>query len=355
MKKLIGTAATVLLMLAQSLGVHAAETTIRVGWPLNAITLACAPFAVATKMGWFAEKGLKVDLVPLAGSIDSVRYVGTRELPFALASLESVEVFQQSGIKAKAFYTAYQHNVYGIAVPASSPIKDVKDLKGARIGVVSMAAGPVPLTKALVAQAGLDPNKDISIVVAGQGAQTVALLRSKQVDALSQFDMLYALVENSGIPMRLLDTKLTRFPGQAFIALDETLKEHRDQAIALAQGYAKGTIFTLNNPEAAVKIMWEIYPQSKPIGKDDETALRQQLNILNWRLPAWKLDKSGATRWGESVASVYQDYLDFLHENGVIKTPVKASDIITNDLLPQIDTFDPDKVAQEAKAYKYGK
>jgi NitT/TauT family transport system substrate-binding protein len=330
-----------------------AETTVRVGWPLKAITIADAPFAVAMKMGWFAENGLKVELVPLAGSTASVRYIGTRELPFAMASLESVGIFQHSGIKAKAFYTTYQSSVYGIAVPANSKIKSVKDLKDARIGVVSMAAGPVPLTKALVAEAGLDPKKDISIIVAGQGAQTLALMRNKQLDALSQYDMLYAFIENSGIPMRVLDTKLSSFPGQSFIALEDTLKEHRAEAVALAQGYAKGTIFTINNPEAAIKILWEVYPQTKPVGKDDATALRQQVNFLKWRIPAWILDKSGAKKWGENSEARYQNYLDFLHENGVLKEPVKASEIIVNDLLPAIDNFDPDKVAAKAKAYKY--
>ena len=34
--------------------------------------------------------------------------------------------------------------------------------------------------------------------MAGEGAQPAAMLRSKQVDALSQFDVQYAMIENAG-------------------------------------------------------------------------------------------------------------------------------------------------------------
>ena len=35
-----------------------AETNIRVGWCARTVSSAAAPFAIATKMGWFAKEGL---------------------------------------------------------------------------------------------------------------------------------------------------------------------------------------------------------------------------------------------------------------------------------------------------------
>jgi NitT/TauT family transport system substrate-binding protein len=35
-------------------------------------------------------------------------------------------------VKIKNYYTAYQANIYGIAVPEDSPIKTFADLKGKR-------------------------------------------------------------------------------------------------------------------------------------------------------------------------------------------------------------------------------
>jgi hypothetical protein len=45
----------------------------------------------------------------------------------------------------------------------------------------------VVVARAQVAAAGLDPDRDVNIVVAGEGAQPAALIRNRQIDALSQF------------------------------------------------------------------------------------------------------------------------------------------------------------------------
>ena len=329
-----------------------AETMVRVGWCARTVSSAAAPFAIATKMGWFAKDGIKVELVPLPGSTDCVKNVATKEVPYSLPSVEPLAIIRAQGVKAKIFYTAYQGNIYGIAVPEQSPIKSITDLKGKSIGVTSMASGGVIIARALAANAGMNPESDIRIVVAGEGAQTAALLRSGQVDALSQFDTQYALVENAGAKLRMLDTKeIDRYPSNGFLALEETLQSHRKEAVALAQGYAKGTLFAIANPEAAVRILWEAYPQTKATGKDEATALRDDVKTLEARIRNWKLDKAGVSRWGENSEANYEAYGDFLQKWGVIKDKVPASDLVTNDLIAEINDFDQAKVSAEAKTY----
>jgi len=48
----------------------AAQTVIKVGWCARTVTSGAAPFAIATRMGWFKNEGIEVELVPNAGSID---------------------------------------------------------------------------------------------------------------------------------------------------------------------------------------------------------------------------------------------------------------------------------------------
>jgi NitT/TauT family transport system substrate-binding protein len=354
MKRLVlGSVVAAALAWSVSWGPAAAETTVRVGWCARTVSAATAPFAIANKMGWYAKAGIKVELVPLPGSADCVKYVGTREVPYSIPSVEPLGVFRPEGIKAKVFYTAYQGNIYGIAVPQASPIKTLKDLKGKRIGVTSMASAGVVVARAIAAANGFDPMTDINIVVAGEGGQTAALVRTKQVDALSQFDTQYALVENAGEKLRLLDTKdIDRFPSNGLIALEETLAKNRAEAVALAQGYAKGTVFAIANPEAAIRILYEAFPQTRPTGKDEATAIRDDVKVLEARAANWKLDKAGVSRWGENSVANYQAYLDFLLKWGVLKQPVKADDVVTNDLIDDINKFDPGEVAEEAKAWK---
>jgi NitT/TauT family transport system substrate-binding protein len=353
MKRTVAMLTTCLLLGTSGSTATAQVSKVRVGSCARTISAGAAPFAVATRMGWFKEDGIEVTLVPLAGSSDCVKSVTTREIPFALAAVEAHAVARTLGVKMKTFYTAYQSNIYQLAVPADSSIRTIRDLKGKTIGVISMGGG-VWFAKGLIAMAGMDPERDVRIVVAGEGAQTAAMVRSKQVDALCQFDTQYAMVENAGVKLRLLEAKeIDRFPGNGFLALEDTLTTRRKEAIALARGYAKGTVFAIANPEAAVHMLYEVFPELRPTGKDEATAVRDDTRVLQARIPNWKLEKSGVKRWGESSEANYADYLDFLLKWGVIKEKVSAQDLITNELIEEINRFEVKKIAEEAKAYRF--
>ena len=337
--------------------VASAQTKLRVATCARTITTGVgAPFAVAMKMGWFKQEGIEVEIIPLPGSTDCVKNVATREVLVSLPSVEPLAIGRPQGIKAKHFYTAYETNGYGLAVPADSPIQKASELKGKVIGVTNMASAGVIIARAQVAAAGLNPDTDVTIVVAGEGAQPAAMIRNKQVDALSQFDTQYALIDNAGVKMRYLDRKaIERFPGNAFLALEETIKTRRNDLVGLARAYAKGTIFTLNNPEAAVRIVYEIFPQTKPTGKDEPTAVREDVKVLEARMPHFLLEPAGVTRWGESSEVNYRDYVEFLLKWGVIKQRVDTPELITNELIDDINKLDVAKIAAEAKAYRYSR
>jgi NitT/TauT family transport system substrate-binding protein len=352
MKRTLVRLVTRVLLATLSMAAQAQLSNVRVGSCARVISAGAAPFAIATKMGWFKEYGIEVTVVLLAGSQACVQNVATKEIQFALADVPALAAARTQGLKAKIFYSAYQGNITRLAVPADSSIQKVSDLKGKTIGVASMGGG-VLFAKAALASAGLDPEKDVKIVVAGEGAQTAAIVRSKQVDALSQFDTQYALVENAGIKLRILDAgEIDHYPGNGLLALEETIRTRRKDAAALARGYAKGTIFAINNPEAAVRILYEVFPQTKPTGKDDATSLRDDIKVLQARIPNWRLENAGVKRWGESSEARCAQYLDFLQKWGVLKEKLNAQDLITNELIAEINNFDPNSVVAEAKVYR---
>jgi NitT/TauT family transport system substrate-binding protein len=190
--------------------------------------------------------------------------------------------------------------------------------------------------------------------VAGEAAQTAALLRSGDVAALSQFDTQYALTENAGAKLRFLEKDneaIAHFPSNGFIALEETLQSKRAEAVALGQGYAKGTIFAMANPEAAIRILWELFPQTKAIGKDEPTAMLDDVKTLEARARNWPPAAGGVTLWGENSETNYAAYIDFLLKNGVLKEKIDAKDLITNELIEDINKFDAAAITAMAKSY----
>jgi len=344
---------TAAILLCTALSARAEDAVLKVGFCARTITSAAAPFAIAMKRGWYAKAGMKVQLVPVPGSTDCVKLVATGDLPWSLPSIEPIPAARQQGVKAKIFYTAYQGNIYGIAVPKESAIRSVKDLKGKKIGVASMGSAGVPVARGILAMNGLDPDNDAQIVVVGEAAQAAALIRGGQVQALSLYDTQYALVESAGQPVRLLDSgPVARFPSNGFFALEETVKKDRARAVALTQGYAMGTVFAMANPEAAVKILYDVYPQTKPSGKTDEQALRDDVKTLLARAEHWKLEAGGVKRWGESSIKDFDAYEDFLLRWKVIQQKVPVTDVVSNELIDEVNRFDAAAVAAEARAWK---
>ena len=330
-----------------------AQTNVRVGWCARTVSSAAAPFAIATKLGWFEKMGVTVTLVPVPGSGDCAKFVATGETLLALPSVEPVIVMRAQGAKLKTFYTAYLGNIYGLAVPVDSKVQSIKDLKGKKIGVIGMASASAIIVRALAKEEGMDPDKDISVVVAGEAGQTAALVRNGSVDALSQFDTQYALVENAGVKLRRLKhPSIERLPSNGFIGLEERLTKNRKEAIAVAQGYAMGTMFAINNPEAAIRIMWDVWPQTKSTSKDEATALAHDVATLNARAVSWRLESVGAKQWGENLVENYQAYFDWLLANGTVKDKASAADVLDNSLLGDINKFDSAAVIQAAKEWK---
>ena len=322
---------------------------VRVGWCSKALGISAAPFAIAIQKGWFAAGGITVEVVAVDGSSACAKMVAGGELMFALSSVEAAAVLRTQEAPLRYFYTAYQSNVYGMAVPDGSPIRAVADLKGKRVGVVSPSSASAVIARLLVREAGLDPERDITLVTAGDPGQTALLLSNGGLDVLSQFDTHYALVERAGVKLRrLAHPGIDHFPSNGFLALEATLKTNRSEAVALARGYAMGTIHAVADPEGAVRALWQVWPSAKPADKDEAAAVSDGVAMLMARAPAWQLDRVGATRWGEHIEKNYQAYLDWLHVNAFISEKLVAKDLLTSDLLRDINYFNAAAVLTSA-------
>jgi NitT/TauT family transport system substrate-binding protein len=218
-----------------------------------------------------------------------------------------------------------------------SPIKKYADLKDKKIGVTSMASAGVVLARSGASDAGLDPDRDIRIVVSGQPGQSVVLLQRKEIDAVSQWDTQYTLMGLAGVPMRMLqDPLIDSFPANSLVASSDSIKNKRNLLVRLARAYTMGVAYTLKNARQAAAIFQEVYPQVVPTGLAPDAALDRTATLLKTVSEKWTLDKPGE-QWGESELKVYQSYLDWLVRAKILKQPMDAKEIATNDLVGDIN------------------
>ena len=72
-------------------------------------------------------------------------------------------------------------------------------------------------------------------------------------------------------------------------------------------------------------------------------SLLQNLNVVRG-------DMSKREGWGHHDMEAWQTFFDKVHELGQIKNPIKADDVVTNELIPGANDFDHEKVKADALA-----
>jgi NitT/TauT family transport system substrate-binding protein len=95
-----------------------------------------------------------------------------------------------------------------------------------------------------------------------------------------------------------------------------------------------------------------VFPQTKATGKTEADAMRDDVKTLEARARSWRLESVGAKRWGDNLVENYDAYIDFLVKNNVLKQKVPATDLVTNDLIDDINKFDAKAIEAQAKGWK---
>ena len=309
--------------------------------------------SVPDKLGYWKDAGLDVTVTPFNGSTGATQVVISGSAEFTMASPEALLVARQEGAKIKGVYNHVREPIYTIAVLKSSPIQKLEDLKGKTIGVVSLSSGATIVAKAMLRGVGYDPEKDVKFLPIGLGPQSANALKANQVDAIAMWDWAYAILENAGFQFRHFETPGTASLLSLMLITNETfLNANRAAEVSFAQGIAKGALFALTNPEAAVRIHWEKYPSSKPTNIPEDQALREAVHVLQARLSKYKTEGRADTRFGAFTPKEWTSTRDFFFDVGLISKKPDVADYYTNDLIDDVNHFDHAAVVKQAESYR---
>ena len=152
--------------------------------------------------------------------------------------------------------------------------------------------------------------------------------------------------------MRMLEDPLIEFfPGQQLGG--ELPTRSRTSGICWCAWRAPtrmGVAYTLKNTRQAAAIFQEVYPQVVPTGlAPGGMRSTGHTTLLKTVSEKWTLDKP-ARQWGESDLKIYQSYIDWLVRAKILKQPMDAKEIATNDLIGDINKNLDVKSAEEASA-----
>ena len=304
-------------------------------------------------LGYWKAEGLDVEVTSVEGSASGLQQIGSGNIQIVSIGPEEIVIGRDKGVKIKGVYVQARTTIYRIVVPADSPIQSVAQLRGKTIGVPALASGSVPFAKALVASVGVDPEKDIKLLAVGVGAPGALALQQKKVDALALWDTLQASLENRGLSLRRLDLPMVQeMIGQTLAANDGYIAEHPEVLVGFARGVAKATLFGLTNPEAAVRIHWKLYPQTKPQSGDEAKLLKEAIHVFDSRFELQRVDHRPDKRYGIATLAQWTTLQNIFKDQKIVQGGVPPADLYTDKLVDAINTFDHQAVIRQAKEYK---
>lgn len=348
MVALAGVSAPALAQTAKPIKVTYAVATrdLNVGYPFATLPLA---------LGYFAEEGLDVEVVPGTSSAATIQLLVSGRAQVGVVVTDPALVQRaKSGLKVKSFYAVSRRNGFAMAVLNDSPIKSFADLKGKTVGTADLGSGANVYVDARLSLAGLS-QKDITQINVGYGAPAFEALTTGKVDALATFSGATARQLNSGYNFRMLpkagfEDKMYSYN---LYATDDYIAANPKVLEKIGRATAKATVFLKTNPEAAVRIFWNQYPERAPKNQNDPRELAKDLAILKAQLYDMKADELPVDfAWGSQDRDSWIALQDYLKGAGQVATPKDVGEYYFAAGQEGYNHFDRADVIAKARAWK---
>ena len=315
-----------------------------------------APFAMSFEMGYFKEEGLEVEMVRIRGSGTLVPQVANKSVDIGWPNPDVVIIAAQPGrdrLPVKFFYNHLPKSVWETIVPADSPVRTIADLKGRKIGVSRLSSGSIPILRAVLKGAGLDP-KDVALIPVGFGGPAFRAVRQGQVDSLFLFDIMHEILQGSGFKIRRLQLRPEHenLIGNGFLVHEDAIKTRAKALTGFGRAITKGSLACLANTPACVRLFWKHYPAKKPSKGSVAKNIAKNVAMLKVRFPRLLPDPK-SSRIGAYAAQPWKDFVEVLRAAGKLKTAnIPVDRLYSNALIKGINDFDHRAVLDAARALK---
>jgi ABC-type nitrate/sulfonate/bicarbonate transport system substrate-binding protein len=209
------------------------------------------PVQVAIVRGYFRDDGLDVVKVQMQPQI-SVMALVAGDVDYSLswgsslrAAVTGVPLRVVAGIASRPLHV----------LMARPEIQSGKDLKDKRIGVDSFAGTMEYLARVAAKHYGLDPNRDIKILISGSSPNRVAALRAGSIDA-TPIDIAFAVkAEEEGLKRVVNLADIVDLPISGVSVLQTKLVRERTQVKKVLRALIKATRFMKENRKETMKMM----------------------------------------------------------------------------------------------------
>ena len=309
------------------------------------------PLLVAENQGYFADQGLDLTVEEADGSgfVTQQLISGGVDYGFSGAASAVVAAEKDPDLRIMMCYPA--SNIFVIVTPEDSGVSSVADLRGRTLGITEAGGGEEPIVNAALAENGLQPNADVTLLpIGGAGPQSLAALQDGTVDAYAtSFADLATFTAAGNTFTDITPESLDVVPGDCMVttktALDDPVK--REIAVKIARAFTMGAAFTEANPAGALDIVCDEVPE--------ECTDMNYAQIYFDEVARYAGGYQPGMTYGAVPAQGWQTTVDVLAASGVIEGTVDPVLMATGDDVEtvQLEYSEIDQAAVEEGAEQY--
>ncbi len=156
-----------------------AQQTIRIG-ATPAVTFVV--LYAAEHLGYFKAEGLAAQFADFEGGAEVTTAMVGGSIDFAGTYVERPMILAEKGFGAKNLLAILNRNPIFLVVRKTLTATDVKGLKGTKLGMTRAGSATDLALRALLRDAGLEPDRDVAIIAVGSSNSAAAALRAGQID-----------------------------------------------------------------------------------------------------------------------------------------------------------------------------
>ncbi len=173
--------------------------------------------SIAESLGYFKDEGLDVEIIDFQGGSKSLQAVVGGSADVVSGAFEHTLAMQARGQSLQAFVLQGRapQCVFAVSKKTMPDYKDLKDLKGKKIGVTAPGSSSHAIAIFILSTAGLKPS-DVSFIGVGSSSAAVAAMRSGQIDAFVNLDPVIATLEKDDIIRIVEDTRIVEESDKLF-------------------------------------------------------------------------------------------------------------------------------------------
>ena len=224
---------------------------VRVAYPSMNTSVFC--LIIAQKEGYLKEEGLEVQLLSIRGEI-AIRTTLASEVDFFTNAGSALA----AGVRAVPvkLVTVFQDKP-GWDLIASPEIKSINQLRGKNIAIMSPEGSLAVVAREILRKNGIDPAKDVNLVVMGGDEVRFPALQTKSIQATLFNTAMSIKAQKEGFTKLAVASDYANLIEGGLATSNERIKQNPEKIFRLIRAALKGINFFASKREQAIKYMMD--------------------------------------------------------------------------------------------------